>query len=72
MAEKKQWRGDPLACNFCEQTGVVLDTESFVDGMTKMGPWAVMCDSHFIRFGVGVGPGQGQRYDAKTGEKIEG
>jgi hypothetical protein len=68
----KQWQGDKLACDLCTQTGVRLDTEHFVDGKTKMGAWAIMCDAHFHRFGVGVGPGQGQRYDAKTGEQVEG
>ncbi len=30
------------------------------DGKTKMGPWAYMCDSHFRRYGIGLGLGRGQ------------
>jgi hypothetical protein len=72
MAEAtKKWRGK-LACDFCAEKGVELETEFFVDGATKMGPWAMMCDAHFHRVGVGVGPGSGQRYDAKTGVKVAG
>jgi hypothetical protein len=56
-----------MECDFCKQTKVILDTKFIVDGRTKMGPWASMCDAHFYRFGVGVGPGRGQKFDAKTG-----
>lgn len=67
----KKWMGE-LACDFCRERGVVLETEFFVDGKTKMGPWAMMCDAHFHRLGLGVGPGVGQKFDAKTGELVEG
>lgn len=46
--------------------------EFFVDGKTKMGPWAVMCPKAFRTYGVGIGLGKGQKYDGKTREKIDG
>lgn len=32
-----------------------------VDGKTKDGPWANMCDECHTKFGVGLGTGRGQR-----------
>ncbi len=70
MATNK-WRGTAPICDFCKEytTG-----GTFVDGKTKRGPWAIMCETNgcFNRYGVGVGPGQGQRYDTDTKEKLEG
>jgi hypothetical protein len=31
-----------------------------------------MCERDFPKMGVGIGPGRGQKYDAKTMNKIEG
>ena len=31
------------------------------DGRTISGPWAYMCEECFVRFGVGLGTGKGQR-----------
>jgi len=31
------------------------------DAKTEKGPWAYMCQTHFERFGIGLGLGKGQR-----------
>ena len=71
-----KWEGSKLVCDFCirqrSDLSQPLATKFFVDGKTQMGPWAIMCDAHFERYGVGLGTGLGQKYDAKTYEKIEG
>lgn len=36
-----------------------------VDGKTKMGPWANMCEGCFQSNGVGLGLGKGQRLVVK-------
>ena len=41
-------------CDFCK-------TVAHYDGKTKMGPWAYMCEEHFQMYGIGLGPGRGQR-----------
>jgi hypothetical protein len=52
-----KWFGD-TKCDFChKECGKTL-----YDGMTDMGPWAVMCQQCFRMHGVGVGPGKGQKY----------
>lgn len=66
---KKKWLGDPPFCDFC---GEWTAGSTFVDGKTKMGPWAVMCEGCFEKFGVGVGPGSGQRFSTDTKDKVEG
>lgn len=40
-------------CDFCGDTATV-------DGKTRMGPWANMCDDDFNSYGVGIGLGKGQ------------
>lgn len=50
-------------------------TKEFVDGKTKMGPWAFMAPQSFRLFGVGLGTGRGQRYQKQEdGQwvKVEG
>lgn len=46
--------------------------KTYVDGATIMGPWADMCEGCYRKVGIGLGTGRGQRYDAKTGVKVEG
>lgn len=67
----KVWSGEPGGCSFaiteglsCRGDGSLLKGASgeFIDGATVFGPWAVMCRACFRRFGVGIGPGCGQRY----------
>lgn len=46
-------------CDFCMQSGHLEDAD--FDGKTVYGPWANMCESHFMEYGVGLGLGRGQR-----------
>ena len=61
-------------CSYCAHTAVQVATipncdlcsgsvkrPAFVDGKTKLGPWAYMCRIHFTTHGVGLGLGKGQR-----------
>lgn len=43
-----------------------------VDGKTKFGPWAWMCEPCHKRIGCGLGTGKGQLYDARSGRKLDG
>jgi hypothetical protein len=47
-------------------------TESYIDGATVVGPWAIMCDGCHKEFGVGWGIGRASRHDVKTGKKLVG
>ena len=55
MSEKVTVEALPL-CDFDPSHG-----DAAVDGKTKMGPWANMCESCFAANGVGLGLGRGQR-----------
>lgn len=67
----KKWYGDNK-CNFCGKEC----TPYLYDGATILGPWAVMCEDCFNKYGTGIGMGRGQEYqkNEKTGEyeKING
>lgn len=56
---------------YCQLCGFTL-SEFFIDGKTKYGPWGIMCQDCHEEHGVGLGTGKGQRYDARTLEKLEG
>jgi hypothetical protein len=45
-------------CNLCGK----VNLSEFVDGATRIGPWANMCMPCFKRVGKGLGVGRGQRY----------
>ena len=49
--------------------------DEFIDGKTRMGPWANMSPESFKQYGVGLGTGRGQKYkkqpDGKW-KKIQG
>lgn len=65
----EDWAGNtPKNCDVCK-------TEikgHFVDGKTRMGPWANMCTSCHKKLGVGLGTGKGQKYEADSGKKVDG
>jgi len=68
---EKSWDGaEPDACDICD--GRIPKT--FVDGATRMGPWAVMCPACHASHGVGLGTGRGQKYvkDGNKFIKVEG
>jgi len=46
-------------CDFCAQTAAY-------DGKTRMGPWAYMCEAHYVQHGVGLGTGRGQRLEVAS------
>jgi len=68
-------------CDFCKdyvEQGVLSKVQvARVDGKTLMGPWGFMCKRHYRLYGVGLGPGKGQklvlqeRWDAGGNEKGE-
>ena len=58
-----------VVCDFCHKT---VESGTYVDGATRFGPWANMCESCYRTNGVGLGMGRAQRYDGKTGVKVEG
>lgn len=45
-------------CDFCKEDNI--KTPARVDGRTRMGSWANMCENHYLRYGIGLGTGKGQ------------
>ncbi len=41
-------------------------TDTFVDGMTSLGSWAIMNPTSFQAFGTGLGTGKGQKYQKRS------
>ena len=62
----------PKYCDICDDEFGVETTDRFVDGKTKSGPWALMCETCHEDFGVGLGVGCGQLYDLYTLVKLDG
>lgn len=60
----------PETCDICESK--IADT--FTDGATRLGPWAIMCPVCEPRIGRGLGTGQGQKYtrEGDTFYKVAG
>jgi hypothetical protein len=57
--KKKYWCGNaPKVCQICHEP----IEHVFVDGSTKMGPWAIMCEGCHLDVGRGLGIGKGQKY----------
>lgn len=49
--------------------------DTFIDGKTNRGPWAIMSPKSFKKHGVGLGTGLGQKYKRQPDGrwlKIEG
>ncbi len=65
---KVKWLSPNPKCDYCHFTNMPV----FYDARTLAGPWAIMCEDDFQRFGVKLGVGYGQKYDGKTLEKLEG
>ncbi len=71
LPANRRWNGNwPASCDFCCDD--LQATELFVDGRTRMGPWALMCPECHDLHGVGVGTGKGQAYESDTLEKFVG
>jgi hypothetical protein len=69
---KLYWTGKIDKCDLCKAP---ID-RFFVDGRTKMGPWAIMCPGCHRDQGLGLGMGKGQKYQKEFPSeefyKIEG
>jgi hypothetical protein len=44
----------------CDLPGHEYPVPAAYDGKTVMGPWAYMCEAHFVKYGICLGTGQGQ------------
>ena len=58
----------PANCDICREP---LKGKEAYDAKTIMGPWGWLCDPCFQLYGVGLGIGRGQKYNA-DGIKVEG
>lgn len=57
---RKLWSGEPPeTCQICQMP----IHRVFVDGATRMGPWAIMCRTCHFMHGCGFGTGKGQKYE---------
>ena len=73
MANKNNFWCGPAPQN-CDIYGEFI-TDTFIDGRTEMGPWAIMCEKCLGLIGVGLGNGLGQKYqrqDDGTFKKVDG
>lgn len=62
---KSKWYGiPPKKCDICGCS--LTGYKSFVDGRTKNGRWAIMCELCYVKHGVGLGVGKGQKYEMKV------
>jgi hypothetical protein len=49
-------------CDICKKE----DCNPIIDGATRFGPWANMCEKCFGKVGIGLGEGRGQRYEKQA------
>lgn len=75
--QHKNWTKSKTAsqkeCDICKHVyGHKVGAPAVVDGKSKMGPWAFMCEDHFFSHGLGLGPGVGQRISARSFWAAEG
>lgn len=66
------WTGKPPAK--CDVYGTPI-TDTFIDGATRMGPWANMHPDTHADVGLGLGTGRGQKYQRQLDGrwmKVEG
>lgn len=68
MSSKINKRIVDAGCQICHSDF----TEHVIDGRTKNGPWAYMCEDCHTEIGCGLGTGKGQKYSVETLEKVEG
>lgn len=68
MATKKWLGSRQQTCDVCyNKFG-----DSFYDARLPLGHWALICHECFMNLGCKLGLGCGQKYDAKTLEKLDG
>lgn len=64
---KTSWLGEaPAACDICQRPL----KNTFIDGKTKHGPWAIMCPPCHVHHGMGLGEGTGQLYEKAADSKF--
>ena len=68
MGKPVQSLPKPEKCDICKRP---LKGEEHVDGATQMGPWGNMCMWCYPVYGIGLGTGRGQKFDANM-NKIAG
>jgi len=67
MPEEYTYVGEIPLCDFCQSDWPnPCATPAVLDGKTKLGPWANMCEAHNKRYGIGLGTGKGQRFILRT------
>ena len=57
MAKQVKWMGE-TKCDVCHREC----GKELYDAKTIHGPWATMCPMCYFQYGIGLGPGVGQRY----------
>lgn len=60
------WQGAADTCDFCEKPIATIVGTKIVDGRTRGGPWALMCEPCHTKHGVGTGTGHGQVYQRQA------
>jgi hypothetical protein len=66
---RKMWMGSqPDRCQICSTPFSTV----FIDGRTAFGSWALMCPCCHRDQAIGLGTGEGQKYNFETLEKIDG
>lgn len=74
MTQNRQvfWTGKaPARCDITQEP----ITNRFIDGATRMGPWANMTPKSHKQYGIGLGTGRGQLFEKQPDGrwlKIEG
>lgn len=66
--KKHKWLSEVTNCQVCHKPF----GKYFIDGATKMGHWALMCEGCHKNVGNGLGIGHGQRYLTSTKEGVSG
>lgn len=57
------WSGPaPVVCDHCDRP----ISGAFIDGRTKFGLWASLCNGCHQEVGIGVGPAKGQRFERQA------
>ena len=58
--QPRYWSGDvPAQCQLSQRS----ITDTFIDGATSYGPWAIMHPQAHDMYGRGLGMGKGQQYE---------
>lgn len=65
--QRQYWVGQiPTTCDTCRRP----INKTFYDARLPNGYWVCVCHACFLKYNCRLGTGTGQKYDAKTGEKL--